>query len=99
MGADKHKKNMEYYLANRTPVNFRCIKAGTDPKKDDIHLCSKLIMTDDPECFCEAFVNPDAKWLNSDCPLADEVLKTVVEEKETGKKRVGQQKQKKKARR
>mgnify|MGYP006308872783 CR=1 FL=1 len=42
---------------------------------------------------CAAYVNPSAKWRLSDCPLASHL--TPVDTSERGKKRVGQQKQKK----
>ncbi len=96
MGNNIFKTTMEDYLENRQPVNARCMQ-GRGPDKETL-FCSKLIMTDEPECYCSAYTYPDAKWKNGDCPLADTFLKEV-EVKEGEKKRIGQQKSKKKSRR
>lgn len=42
---------------------------------------------------CAAYVNPSAKWRLSECPLASHL--TIVDTADRGKRRVGQQKQKK----
>ncbi len=42
--------------------------------------------------FCEAYQFPELKWRLGDCPLATHV--TVMIKEDSGKKRVGQQKQK-----
>ena len=94
MGDRAYQKAVDYYLKNRTPVNAKCMKPVTEPV-DSIEFCSRLIMTDEPECYCKSYINPDAKWRNGNCNLADQFLKTV-ETKDEIKKRVGQQKQSKK---
>lgn len=61
--------------------------------EDKEYVCSRSL--DGIKCSVYAF--PAKKWMNGDCPMADEVLRNmVVEEKTTEKVRAGQQKQKKK---
>jgi hypothetical protein len=45
------------------------------------------------EYRCVAYIDPSAKWRMCNCPLASHL--TVMDTKDRGKKRVGQQKQKK----
>ena len=97
MGVNTYERDMQYYLKHRTPVNAKCMKPGTEPV-DPMKFCSMLIITDDPECYCQAYINPDAKWRIGDCMLADTFLKSTEEEQVKGKTRVGQQKQSKKNR-
>jgi hypothetical protein len=95
----RFQKMQDHYLQNRTEVSGRCMTPNPDPNKNDILFCSKLIMegldTPDPRIFCKAYINPDAMWRTGDCPASDEFLKTKIESETNGKKRVGQQKQKK----
>lgn len=58
---------------------------------DELHVCSRS----DGE-VCNVYAFPKAKWRTGDCPMCDSELKTIVEETQTEKVRVGQQKQKKK---
>jgi hypothetical protein len=79
---------IEKLREEQEPIIEQCKKI-TD---DKTHICSRS----DGE-VCKVYAFPKAKWRTSDCPMADEVLRTmVVEEKTTEKVRVGQQKQKKK---
>lgn len=99
MSGNTFQKQRDYYLKNRSPVNAKCILPATEPDKEII-FCSRLIITNEPECYCVACINPDAKWRNGDCNLADTALRTVETFAEQ-KVRVGQQKhsRKKKSRR
>lgn len=47
----------------------------------------------DESCRCNAYAFPKAKWKNGQCPLATHIVSE--EEQIAGKRRVGQQKQKK----
>jgi len=96
MTVNTHERDMNYYLKHRTPINAKCIKPG-DEKDHEVRLCSKVIITDDPECYCQAYTHPDAKWRISDCMLADSFLKNIIVDQKGEKfTRVGQQKQSKK---
>lgn len=46
--------------------------------------------------YCRVYYMPTAAWRRGDCLMADNFLKLNVQEVEKEKKRVGQQKQKKK---
>jgi len=46
--------------------------------------------------LCEAYMNPEGKWKMGHCPLATHITLEIEEHK--GKKRVGQQKQKRRRR-
>jgi hypothetical protein len=96
MGLNTYEKEVENYLKNRTWVSGKCMQPATESVP--LKFCSKVVITDEPACYCQSYINPDEKWRNGDCPLADQFLKAshiAAEEK----KRVGQQKQKKKNRR
>jgi hypothetical protein len=96
MGVNTYQRDMNYYLKHRTPINAKCIKPG-DEKDHEVRLCSKVIITDDPECYCQAYIHPDAKWRGNYCPLADSFLQiNLVDQKKENFARVGQQKQSKK---
>lgn len=96
MGVDTFKRDMQYYLKHRTHINAKCIKPADHEKNEESKLCSRVIMTDDPECYCEAYIHPEAQWRRGVCFLADSFLKTDFIEAEKIKLRVGQQKQSKK---
>ena len=65
-----------------------------EPVVDQCSECSKVTK----EGLCEAFLSPKAKWdRGKKCPLATHLRKKLAVE-EGGKKRVGQQKHKKKRR-
>lgn len=67
----------------RRPLHEKCTSYPNKP-------CSKA-----EDGYCMAYAFPDIKWRLGDCPLADVHLRTSFEPKTTEKKRVGQQKQKK----
>ena len=93
MPNNAYEKQRREFLWNRTPVDGKCMKPV--PDQQEIFFCSKLVMTDEPECYCEAYIDPKAKWRNGDCPLANQFLR-IVETVEQKKVRVGQQKHSKK---
>ena len=57
---------------------------------DNGKACERIVKG---ENVCKAYLYPDKLWLRGNCPAATHVVTTVAED--TGKKRVGQQKQKK----
>ena len=59
------------------------------PLSDNCTGCERVVLTEDR---CSAFISPAAKWRNGNCNLATHVKEEAVSH---GKKRVGQQKQKK----
>jgi len=82
-------KMMDQLRAEQEPINERCKKV-IDEK---LHICSRS----DGE-LCKVYAFPNAKWRVTDCPMADQELRTLTPEQEAAKVRVGQQKQKKKSR-
>jgi len=68
---------------HRQPLSRKCVK--------NEHTCSRA----DGD-LCDVYLFPEAKWRLGDCPMADTELKTQTAKIQTGKKRVGQQKQKQK---
>jgi hypothetical protein len=69
----------------RQPLSRKCSNGD--------HTCSRA----DDDLLCGVYLFPDAKWRLGDCPMADSELRTAEDGvKAGGKKRVGQQKQKKK---
>jgi hypothetical protein len=80
----------EKMMRERTPLIEQCAKIVE--KKNTI--CSRA-----DGKFCSVYAFPDKKW-RLGCPLADEFLRHIITEdqKDAGKVRVGQQKQKKKSR-
>lgn len=81
-------KVIEDLRVNAQPIVEQCTK--------DEKTCSRA--NKETNC-CTAYFSPKACWRIGNCLMADEFLKTITETKETGKVRVGQQKQKKKAKR
>ena len=82
-------------MSNRVVEELKVIREGIDDKckkviEDELHVCSRS----DGE-VCNVYAFPKAKWRVGDCPMCDSELQTVVEVEQTGKVRVGQQKQKK----
>lgn len=82
----EHQKAKDYYLQNRTTLDPKCGKQ--DGEK--ITFCSKADGN-----YCGAYVFPSEKWRLGDCNASDDFLKTTIDDSPAGKKRVGQQKQKK----
>jgi len=86
------------------PLIGKCIGVGVD---NVTSICARITRMDgspliDPpteedigQFRCAAYLDPNAKWRLGNCPLATH-LSVVVQE--TGKRRVGQQKQKRKNR-
>ena len=77
----KHQAMLDEMMRNRLPVIDECRNHPTEP-------CSFLEKDSD---FCTAYMNPKSRWRLGPCPLATHV--SVQEEKQKGKVRVGQQKQ------
>lgn len=75
----------------KEPIAPRCSKAIEDGVT---HICSRVHGES-----CSAYAFPKTKWRLGDCPLADNLLRTPINIKTLDlKKRIGQQKQKKKTR-
>ena len=72
------------------PIIDNCKKMIAEKDEERLHICSRS----DGE-MCNVYAFPSAKWRTGDCPMADSVLRNVVEEEVLEKVRVGQQKQKK----
>lgn len=83
-----YEKIVEELKEIQLPIDTKCSKAEEDGK---VTHCSRA--TDSSEPKCSAYWNPTAKWRIGDCSLADLRLKAVYIAAEE-KKRVGQQKQK-----
>lgn len=58
-----------------------------------VKMCSRINVL---KTTCSVYTNPQAKWRNGDCPMADEELRTNFTPAPIKKVRVGQQKQKRK---
>lgn len=86
-------KVIELLKEQRTILDPKCGKQNPD-NTDEILVCSRADGN-----YCSAYAYPSAKWRIGDCPMADSFLRSETEEVTKGKVRVGQQKQKKKARR
>jgi hypothetical protein len=83
---------IEALKLNRQPITSNCRQVGEDGKPKT---CSRS--TDGESC--DVYAYPALKWRVFDCPMADEFLRSKSEEEiKKEKVRVGQQKQKKKAR-
>ena len=63
--------------------------------------CKKIVDDDslprEDQRRCSVYINPEARWRIGRCPVCTEAI--IIANEPTGKKRVGQQKQKKKTRR
>ena len=92
-------KQVELLRVERTLLSERCCL--TEPPPEDnpdgptkITFCSRADGN-----FCGVYAFPEKKWINFDCPMADDFLRTKSEAEIAKEKvRVGQQKQKKKSR-
>lgn len=84
-------KTIEELKVIRQPINEKCKRMITEKDEEKLHICSRS----DGE-MCNVYAFPSAKWRNGDCPMADAILRSVIEEEKIEKVRVGQQKQKKK---
>lgn len=71
-------------------VPGKCMKLL--PDNVTVHQCSRIYN----ETTCKCYQDPSTQWRLGDCPMADDELREYVEVEETGKVRLGQQKQKKK---
>ena len=80
-------KRVEELKTMVEPIVDKCKK----DTKEGLHVCSR---SNGETCSSYAF--PSAKWRAGDCPMADEILRTQIEDDTKGKVRVGQQKQSKK---
>lgn len=78
----------------RKPIDRKCYKVVGDK----VEVCSKAYCELEGQ-FCTVYAFPDVKWHLGNCPMADEFLQIKETQIGKGKVRVGQQKQKKKARR
>ena len=88
-------KVIELLKEKRTILAAQCAKKTMEDDKEVVTTCSRA-----DGVHCGVYAYPEAKWRNGDCPMADGFLRSeIVEETQKGKVRVGQQKQKKKARR
>lgn len=65
----------------------------TSKKTKVIDKCEGCARINERTNFCTTYVNPEKKWRLGNCPLATHVVVRVEENQE--KRRVGQQKQKK----
>lgn len=88
-GPKHSSKVVELLKEKRTILDPKCGKQ----EEDKITVCSRADGN-----HCGVYAYPAAKWRNGDCPMADTFLRTTEIVEEVGKVRVGQQKQKKKAR-
>ena len=88
MGKNTARKIIDELMKLRQPLNTKCKK---DVKDGVPIVCSRA-----DEEYCSIYAFPTKKWKNGDCPMADETLRTVIEEEPTTKVRVGQQKGRKK---
>ena len=73
--------NIKNFKEERKLICFKCVG------------CINIEEVDEEFIVCKTYLNPTSKWRICDCPFATHV--EIKEEKEI-KKRVGQQKQKKK---
>jgi len=84
---------IEDLRAKRQPICDKCHRDIIENEKViETKMCD---LVDGKKCNVYAF--PDAKWRLGNCPMATHI-ETAAEKKQAAKKRVGQQKQKKKAR-
>ena len=75
---------IEFLKSNREQIFEKCIKNDTP--------CSRV---DSETNTCSVYFKPQIKWRHSDCPMADLHLKEHFIPEKIEKKRIGQQKQKK----
>jgi hypothetical protein len=92
----------DYDSSEIRPVVEKCIGVGIEGTGS---ICGRIMRVDGTEIDvlptednlkefrCQAYLYPDMKWRLGNCPLATHL--TAVIEEQKGKRRVGQQKQKK----
>lgn len=73
-------------ISERSPVVSECVGDETNP-------CKRIEPGTE---LCLAYINPAQRWKIGTCPLATHIITRI--EADTGKTRVGQQKQKRKKR-
>lgn len=78
---------------NKKPINKKCWIGDCKPHETPTEDKCDRIVKEKGNFYCSTFYNPDAKWRNGNCNMASHIKKE--EDKQSGKKRVGQQKQKK----
>lgn len=80
-----HDRFIEIMKSKRTPIVDQCTDNG---------VCGRI---EKGSKFCGAYINPSRRWVLGTCPLATHVV-TRIDDKDKGKTRVGQQKQKRRRR-
>ena len=65
----------------------KCKGTGENEKGEKNPDCSRI-----EGKYCKAYVSPNTKWISRPCPLADHAVKDT---KKFGRRRIGQQKQRK----
>ena len=84
-------------ILRQTDKTIELLREGRQPLTDQCGGCKRIIGFE-PKLRCDAYAFPAAAWRMGHCPLATHVSYRPGKT-DSGKVRVGQQKQKKKSRR